>query len=233
MCIKDRSRTRRSTGSRVRLGAAGSCPRREERCGSGLSSLRVVRPSLHWRGRLAGASWSRRSSGPANGRIWPTRPRRRASGDGSGGAKTDNADCDLQLKLLLAGELPESWIPPAHLLELRTRVRVRKTLVDQRTAWQQRLQAQLFHQGIPSGLRLRTRAGRDALARAELSPAGRQLVSLGLRMLEVIDLELVPLDRQLRAFARRQPGCRALIDQLYGVGPVSATAILAELGDCR
>jgi transposase len=27
-------------------------------------------------------------------------------------AKTDNADCDLQLRLLLAGELPESWIPP-------------------------------------------------------------------------------------------------------------------------
>ncbi len=148
-------------------------------------------------------------------------------------AKTDRADCELQLKLLLAGELPESWIPPAHILELRTRVRMRKVLVDQRTAWQQRLQAQLSHQGIPSGLRLRTRAGREALARAELSPAGRQLVSLGLRMLEVIDLELVPLDRQLRAFARRQPGCRALIDQLYGVGPVSATAILAELGDCR
>src|SRR5206468_3042180 len=29
------------------------------------------------------------------------------------------------------------------------------------------------------------------------------------------------------------PGCRALIERLYGVGPVSATAILAELGDCR
>src|SRR3989442_207363 len=28
-------------------------------------------------------------------------------------AKTDNADCDLQLRLLLAGELPESWSPPA------------------------------------------------------------------------------------------------------------------------
>jgi transposase len=36
-------------------------------------------------------------------------------------AKTDNADCDLQLRLLLAGELPESWIPPAHILELRAR----------------------------------------------------------------------------------------------------------------
>ena len=80
-------------------------------------------------------------------------------------AKTDNADCDLQLKLLLAGELPESWIPPAHILELRTRVRVRKTLIDQRTAWQQRLQAQLFHQGVPAGLRPRTRTGREALVR--------------------------------------------------------------------
>src|SRR5205809_6161961 len=84
-------------------------------------------------------------------------------------AKTDNADCDLQLALLLAGELPESWIPPAHMLELRTRVRMRKTLIDQRTAWQQRLQAQLFHQGVPAGLRPRSLAGRAAPARAELA----------------------------------------------------------------
>ena len=148
-------------------------------------------------------------------------------------AKTDNADCDLQLRLLLAGEVPESWIPPAHILELRTLVRLRKTLIDQRTAWQQRIHAQLFHQGVRGGLRLRTQAGRDALQRAELSPAGRELVALGLRMLDAFDRELAPLDRELRTFARRQPGCRALIEQLYGVGPVSATAILAELGDCR
>jgi hypothetical protein len=62
-------------------------------------------------------------------------------------AKTDDSDCELQLKLLLASELPEAWIPPRHIIELRTRVRLRKTLIDQRTAWLQRLQAQLFHQG--------------------------------------------------------------------------------------
>jgi transposase len=148
-------------------------------------------------------------------------------------AKTDDADCDLQLRLLLAGELPEAWIPPVQILELRTRVRLRKTLIDQRTAWLQRLQAQLFHQGVPPGLKPRTAAGRDALARVELSPAGREAVELYLRMLDQIDRELAPIDRALRAFARHQPGCRALTGQLYGVGAVTATAILAELGDAR
>jgi transposase len=148
-------------------------------------------------------------------------------------AKTDRADCDLLLRLLSAGELPESWIPPAQILELRTRVRLRKTLVDERTAWQQRLQAQLFHQGVAPGLRPRTRAGREALASVELSPAGRELVSLALRMIDRIERELVPLDRALSRYAHRQPGCRALITRLYGVGPVTATAIVAELGDAR
>jgi transposase len=148
-------------------------------------------------------------------------------------AKTDHADCDLQLKLLLAGEVPESWIPPTHILELRTRVRMRKTLVAQRTTWQQRLKAQLFHQGVPVGIQPRTRVGREALGRVELSPAGSELIRLAVRMTDTIDAELEPIDAWLRSFARRQPGCRALIEQLYGVGPVVATAVLAELGDCR
>src|SRR5438093_12266300 len=52
-------------------------------------------------------------------------------------------------------------------------------------------------------------------------------------LLDACDRELAPLDRRLCAFARRQPACRALIERRYGVGPVSATAILAELGDRR
>jgi hypothetical protein len=52
-------------------------------------------------------------------------------------------------------------------------------------------------------------------------------------MLDGFDLERLPLDRELRAFAARQPWCRALSERLYGVGPVAATAVLAELGDCR
>lgn len=148
-------------------------------------------------------------------------------------AKTDHSDCELQLRLLLAGELPEAWIPPEQILELRTRVRLRKTLIDQRTAWLQRLRAQLFHQGIAAGIKPRTLAGREELQRLDLSPAGREVVDLCQRMLDQLDQELEPIDRALAEYARRQPGCQALIGNLYGVGAVTATAILAELGDTR
>lgn len=148
-------------------------------------------------------------------------------------AKTDNADCDHMCQLLQSGRLPESWIPPSHILELRTLVRLRKALLDERTGWQQRLQAQLFQQGIAPGLALRNPAARARLAELELSPAGRQLLESGLRRIDELDRELAPLDEQLGAFAKRQPGCRTLIGALFGVGPLTSVTILAELGDCR
>lgn len=36
------------------------------------------------------------------------------------------------IDLLLHDRLPESWIPPTHILEVRTLIRLRKTLVDER-----------------------------------------------------------------------------------------------------
>ena len=63
-------------------------------------------------------------------------------------AKTDRADARHLRELLMVGRLPESWIAPAHLLDLRARVRLRHTLVDQRGEWQQRIQAVLYHHGV-------------------------------------------------------------------------------------
>ena len=148
-------------------------------------------------------------------------------------AKTDHADCELMVNLLLEGRLPQSWIPPAHILELRTLVRSRKTLVDQRIEWQQRLQAQLFHQGVVPGLGLCNPEDRRRLADAEVSGSGRQMIETGLIMLDHFDTQLNPLSAQLTGLARAQPGCRALQRELYGVGWLTAVAIVAELGDCR
>ena len=51
-------------------------------------------------------------------------------------------------------------------------------------------------------------------------------------MLEVFDEEIEILDHQLERFASHQAGCQVLQKQ-WGVGPVTSTAILAELGDTR
>jgi transposase len=69
-------------------------------------------------------------------------------------AKTDRLDARHLRELLHQGRLPESWIPPSHIQNLRTLVRMRKTLVDERTAFLQRIHAQLFHHGYPQELSL-------------------------------------------------------------------------------
>jgi transposase len=147
-------------------------------------------------------------------------------------AKTDRADARLLRELLAGGRLPPSWIPPAHVLEVRTLGRLYCALMDERRAWQQRIHAQLFHQGVPPVRGLLTEAGRVALAEAELSPAGRQWVETALAAIDSLTALVTPLREQLVAFARRQPGCRAL-QAHYGIGWLCAAVIWAELGDCR
>ncbi len=54
-------------------------------------------------------------------------------------AKTDRTDARLLRDLLASGDLPESWIPPTDVLEWRERVRLYKSLIDQRTTCCQRM----------------------------------------------------------------------------------------------
>jgi transposase len=148
-------------------------------------------------------------------------------------AKTDWADARHLRELLLLGRLPESWIAPAHILDLRARVRTRHLLSHQRTEWQQRMQAVLYHHGFPQQRNLLTVQRREWLAGLKLPFAAREQLEIALLMIDAIDTRLVPFDQDLRAFGRRQAGCRALVDQLYGVGALTAVTILAELGDAR
>lgn len=147
-------------------------------------------------------------------------------------AKTDRADAKLLRTLLLQGRFPESWIPPAHVVELRTLGRLYYRLMDERRAWQQRIHAQLFHQGCPAITALLSGAGRQALASTELSPIGRQYVDTALRRVDELAAEIDPLRTQLVNFAKRQRGCQALQGH-YGIGWLCAVIIWAEIGDAR
>jgi transposase len=147
-------------------------------------------------------------------------------------AKSDRADARHLRELLMVGRLPESWIPPEHLLDLRARVRLRHTLVDQRREWQQRIQAVLYHHGAPPRSWLLGAESRAWLTSLALPATAREQITVALAMIDAIDAQLAPLDRELRAYARRQAGCRALMGH-YGIGPLTSITVLAELGDAR
>lgn len=151
-------------------------------------------------------------------------------------AKTDRSDARLLRELLQRGELPESWIPPPVVLEWRERVRLYKSLVDQRLVWMQRIHAELFQHGVavPESA-IRSAQTRAMLASHDvvLTEAARQRVRIGFTMIDATDAEALPLKEQLTRFGMRQPACRALVDNHYGIGGLLAVAIWSEYGDCQ
>ena len=119
--------------------------------------------------------------------------------------------------------------------ELRSRMRLRKALVNERTTWLQRIHATLFNHGvIPSVKRLSGLAARGELGALDLPPAAVAQVEVALAMVDQLNRQLHPLELELELerIARARPGCRALMEH-YGIGAKVATAILAELGDAR
>jgi len=89
--------------------------------------------------------------------LWPSRRRPPSGGDARKRPKTDRADARLLRELVLVGRLPESWIAPDHILELRARVRLRHMLVDARGEWRQTIHAVLYH-GAPAKPHMRPAA---------------------------------------------------------------------------
>ena len=207
--MRRRSRRRAAVGRRASPAAGATWPWRRAR--AGCSSVRRWRPRARWR-------------------IWPSRSETSALRGKKRRAKTDRADARWLRTLLAEGRLPEAWIPPAHVREWRTQTRLRKTLVDERTQWLQRIQATLFHHGIvnvPEKLRI------SGAARSCARSSCRPPRASGSRSRWRSSMRSTA-DRAARAraapLARRQTGCQALMRQ-YGIGPLTAATILAELGD--
>jgi transposase len=148
-------------------------------------------------------------------------------------AKTDRIDA-AWLALLLAKELlPQCWLPPEDIQQLRDLTRLRFALARDRMRWGQRLHALLVHEGFPCARgRLLTAAGQQWVGTLALPAASQANAAVMLAMIAAIEQQLEMLDARLRAQAREDPRLRAL-DRLFGVGPVLAAHILAEVGDGR
>jgi transposase len=149
-------------------------------------------------------------------------------------AKTDRQDALWLRELLAEGRLPEAWIAPEHIRQWRSRLHLRKALIDERTQWLLRIRSTPFHHGLSAGApaEISSLGGRKFLAVLELPADARQRIQIALGMVDTLDQQLRALERGSRKIARRQPGCQALMTQ-YGVGELIALTCLTELGDVR
>ena len=108
---------------------------------------------------------------------------------------------------------------------------MRNTLLSERTGWIQRIRATLYHHGVAGAPDdLRTLAGREFLTALELPTDAAERVRVALEIIDMLEIQLAGIERDLRALARHQNGCRALMSQ-YGIGELSALVTLVELGD--
>lgn len=147
-------------------------------------------------------------------------------------AKTDRTDAHHLRMLLVDDRVPESWIPPTHVLEVRILGRLYERTLANRREWIQRIHAQLFQQGCPPVTGITTEKARQQLQAADLSVVGRRYIDEAMATVEHFTCQLDALRTDLHGIGRRQPGCRA-IQQLWGVGPLLAPVIWAEMGDTR
>jgi transposase len=146
-------------------------------------------------------------------------------------AKTDRTDARWLRELLVQGRLPESWLPPEHVRQWRSRARLRNTLVAERTSWTQRIRATLYHHGVAGAPdELRTLAGRRFLADLQLPVDAQERITIALEIIDLLDAQLAEIEQDLRVLARHQAGCQALMTQ-YGMGELCSLVTLCELGD--
>jgi transposase len=132
--------------------------------------------------------------------------------------------------LLRADLLPEAWIAPPEIRDLRALLRHRAALVRLSTACKNRVHAVLADRGIGEDQILWTGPGRAWLAALELPPIPRAIIQDCCGLLDALATPIAGLERQIAGLAKPDPRVQALM-ALPGIGRLTAMTLVAEIGD--
>ncbi len=147
--------------------------------------------------------------------------------------KTDAVDAKTLAHLLRADLLPEAYIAPRELRDVRELLRHRAALVAMRTALKNRIHAILAKHGITREQSdLFGKAGREFLATVQLRDAPRRRLDSLLSLIDDFDREITATTKEIDQQAKADERV-ALLCQIRGVGRYTAMLIIAEIGDIR
>jgi transposase len=145
--------------------------------------------------------------------------------------KNDVRDASDLADLLRMGRLPEAWIAPPAVRQLRELVRHRAKLVGLRSGLKAGVHAVLAKQGLRVpvtdlfGVR-----GRRELAAAPLDAPYRARVNSLCRLIDAYGWEIDLAAKLITQRLAKDPGYHT-IQQIPGVGPTLAAVFVAEIGD--
>lgn len=148
--------------------------------------------------------------------------------------KTDKRDTLALAKLLAANLIPEVWVPPMEVRELRALISHRRRLVSQQTAAKNRLNSVLHRHNIvpPQGKRFNPDNQPWWLA-LELPPSEKLRVRQDLATLLHLTPQLKEVEAELARLSVTNPWAKQMtyLVQLPGIGMLTAMTVLAAIGD--
>jgi transposase len=147
--------------------------------------------------------------------------------------KTDTEDIKRLLRLLIADMVPEVWVPPAHVRELRGMISYRNRLVKTGVMIRNRMHSLLHRHNLPlpeGGLCDRSWWETQAFSTLEKLQVRQELA-----LLEKVEQNKAELDLELQKMSVGETwGKQATrILQLPGLGVVVTMTVLAAIGDIR
>jgi len=144
--------------------------------------------------------------------------------------KNDKVDAATLAQLLRADLLPEAWIAPPAVRQLRAVIRHRISLVRLGTQLRNRIHAVAADHGYDRPASYWTGPGRGWLAELDLPAVSREIVTDCLAVIDGLAPVIERLDSELHQHAKADPRVKVLTT-LPGVGEFTALVMLAEIGD--
>ena len=144
--------------------------------------------------------------------------------------KNDKVDAATLAQLLRADLLPEAWIAPPAVRQLRAVIRHRISLVRLGTQLRNRIHAVAADHGYDRPASYWTGPGRGWLAELDLPAVSREIVTDCLAVIDGLAPVIERLDGELHQHAKADPRVKVLTT-LPGVGEFTALVMLAGIGD--
>ncbi len=146
--------------------------------------------------------------------------------------KTDKRDALILARLLAAKLIPEVWVPPMHVRELRQLVSQRRRLVQMHTKVVNRLHSisHRHHLGHPKGKRFQEK---NMSWRDQLSETERFQLEMDLETKQYLNGQIQRLTKRLGTMSHRAPwaSMALFLMQIPGFGVVTTMTVLAAIGD--